>query len=107
MFPHRSPITLFRASAVGYVVSSLTGLAKGWQNLWDEFSGGVDFDLFWLVLRRPYEAWCSARTGLTVTRAATEKIWFTGNDFGCIRCYLGGQNGNRWNRSCLKTAAQD
>src|SRR5882762_5427565 len=48
-----------------------------------------------------------ARTGLTVTRAATGKIWFTGNDFGCIRCNLGGQNGNRWNRSCLRTAVHD
>src|SRR5882724_3194181 len=30
MFPHRFPFTSFRPSAVGYVVSFLTGLAKGW-----------------------------------------------------------------------------
>jgi hypothetical protein len=32
----------------------------------------------------------SPRTGLMVTRAARKTIWFTENDFGCIRCYLGG-----------------
>jgi hypothetical protein len=53
MFPHRFPFTSFRASAVGYDLSSLMGLARGWQNLWDEFSGGADFNLFWLVLCAP------------------------------------------------------
>src|SRR6267154_1805602 len=58
----------------------------------NEFSDGVDFKFVLVSFARPYLAWGSTRTGLMVTRAATEKIWFTGNDFGCIRCNLGGQN---------------